>query len=192
MTDRTELRRAEREALYAPDRRLNAYYFSFDSTGSPIIDAILSAVAIAGKSHHSTNAWTEDDEWSRWGEGRSLVDVIQAAANEAANKLTAAEAALARVREMHQPYKVYDECDCDDDAKNDGRHVEVEAALATSSTGISCFGWTCNHLYTACDECCTEGMGYITEHCAIYHDHGPDKPICPTIRALDATTGGES
>lgn len=108
------------------------------------------------------------------------------------DQLDAAEAALARVREIHQPYKVYDECDCDDDAKNDGRHVEVEAALATSSTGISCFGWTCNHLYTACDECCTEGMGYITEHCAIYHDHGPDKPICPTIRALDATTGGES
>ena len=28
---------------------------------------------------------------------------------------------------------------------------------------------------------------------SVYHDHGPDKPICPTIRALDATPkGGES
>lgn len=97
MTDRTELRRAEREALYAPDRRLNAYYFSFDSTGSPIIDAILSAVAYAGKSYHHTESWAGD---SRWDEGRSYVDVIQAAANEAANKLTDADALLDRLAHM--------------------------------------------------------------------------------------------
>ena len=82
MNDRTELRSAEREALYAPDRRLDAYYFGFDSTGSPAIDAILSAVACAGKGYHHTEGW--DDKDSRWGEGRSHVDVIQAAAHEAA------------------------------------------------------------------------------------------------------------
>lgn len=74
----------ERAELFAPDRRLTAYYFSLDATGSPTIDAILSAVAIAGKGCHHTNGWTERDEWARWGEGRSLVDVIQAAADNAA------------------------------------------------------------------------------------------------------------
>lgn len=77
----------EREILYAPDRRMDAYYYSFDPTGVPAIDAILSAVAHAGKAYHGTEDWTEegDEQWpGRWGPGRSCVDVIQAAANEAA------------------------------------------------------------------------------------------------------------
>ena len=110
--DLAELRRlrdTEREELHSPTRRLDAYYYSFSETGSVTIDAILSAVAIAGKSCHNTDMWTEDDEWSRWGVGRSLVDVIQCAANEAAAALLDAAAerdALAakveRVRALHQ------------------------------------------------------------------------------------------
>lgn len=84
------LRDTEREELHSPTRRLDAYYYSFNETGSVPIDAILSAVAIAGKSYHNTDMWTEDDEWSRWGVGRSLVDVIQCAAYEAAALLDAA------------------------------------------------------------------------------------------------------
>ena len=80
----SDLTPAERDALYSEDRRMNAYYYSFTPTGSPTIDAILSAVAHAGKGYHHTDMWTEDSEWSRWGEGRSAVDVIQAAANDAA------------------------------------------------------------------------------------------------------------
>ena len=93
--DVAELRRlrdTEREELHSPTRRLDAYYYSFNETGSVPIDAILSAVAIAGKSCHNTDMWTEDDEWSRWGVGRSLVDVIQCAANEAAAALLDAAA----------------------------------------------------------------------------------------------------
>ena len=93
--DLAELRRlrdTEREELHSPTRRLDAYYYSFSETGSVPIDAILSAVAIAGKSCHNTDRWTEDDEWSRWGVGRSLVDVIQCAANEAAAGLLDAAA----------------------------------------------------------------------------------------------------
>ena len=93
--DVAELRRlrdTEREELHSPTRRLVAYYYSFDETGSVPIDAILSAVAIAGKSCHNTDMWTEDGEWSRWGVGRSLVDVIQCAANEAAAALLDAAA----------------------------------------------------------------------------------------------------
>ena len=66
-----------------------AYYYSFNPTGTAEVDAILSAVACAGKSHHHTEGWSDDDKWSRWGEGRSSVDVIQAAANEAASELAA-------------------------------------------------------------------------------------------------------
>ena len=100
MTDMAELRRlrdTEREELHSPRRRLDAYYYSFSETGSVPVDAILSAVAIAGKSHHSTDAWTGDDEWSRWGEGRSLVDVIQGAAYEAADALLGARAEVERL-----------------------------------------------------------------------------------------------
>lgn len=75
----------EREMLYAPNRRMDAYYYGFEPTGVPEIDAILSAVAHAGKGYHHTESWDEDgDEWGRFGPGRSMVDVIQAAANDAA------------------------------------------------------------------------------------------------------------
>ena len=75
----------EREILYAENRRMNSYYFSFDPTGVPEIDAILSAVAYAAKAYHSTEHWNESGY--QFGEGRSYVELIQAAANEAANRL---------------------------------------------------------------------------------------------------------
>ena len=98
------LRDTEREELHSPTRRLDAYYYSFSETGSVPIDAILSAVAIAGKSGHNTDMWTEDDEWSRWGVGRSLVDVIQCAANEAAAALLDAAAERDRLAEAVRAY----------------------------------------------------------------------------------------
>ena len=181
--DVAELRRlrdTEREELHSPTRRLDAYYYSFNETGSVPIDAILSAVAIAGKSCHNTDRWTEDDEWSRWGVGRSLVDVIQCAANEAAAALLNAAAerdrlveAVARVRALHRPVGIYDECECSDEAKAGG-HEDVED-----------IGLTCNRMYTVCAECCRDDV-YQTEDCANYHDHKPDEAHhCPTIRALD-------
>ena len=39
----------EREILYAENRRMNSYYFSFDPTGVPEIDAILSGCGICRK-----------------------------------------------------------------------------------------------------------------------------------------------
>ena len=93
---RDGLRPAEREALYAPDRRMDAYYFGFDPTGVPEVDAILSAVACAGKGYHHTDEWGGGE--SRFGDDRPYGDVIQAAANEAANRWdhTAAIAEAAR------------------------------------------------------------------------------------------------
>ena len=94
---RDGLRPAEREALYADDRRLDAYYFGFDSTGVPEVDAILSAVAYAGKGYHHTDEWGGGE--SRFGEDRPYGDVIQAAANEAANRWDHTAAIAEKARE---------------------------------------------------------------------------------------------
>ena len=135
--DVAELRRlrdTEREELHSPTRRLDAYYYSFNETGSVPIDAILSAVAIAGKSCHNTDMWTEDDEWSRWGVGRSLVDVIQCAANEAAAALldaAAERAALAagveRVRALADEWTYNGELGWDDGSHAYGTDCVVQA-----------------------------------------------------------------
>ena len=78
------------------------------------------------------------------------------------DQLDTAEAALARVRELHERWPIHgdgdhpEDCDCGDP-------------------------WV-----TVCRLCCTDGKDQH-ETCAVYHDHGPDKPICPTIAAI----GGE-
>lgn len=66
--------------------RLNAYYYSFDPTGKPWIDNILSKVAFAGKMFHSTEHWNE-----REGDELSNVDHIQEAARLAAEHVANVE-----------------------------------------------------------------------------------------------------
>jgi hypothetical protein len=69
--------------------RMSAYYYSFTPTGVPEIDRILSAVACAGKAYHHTNCWADDSDWTDEGcVGKSPVDWIQNAANDAAAKLS--------------------------------------------------------------------------------------------------------
>lgn len=82
--EKVALTERERAILFAPDRRMDAYYFGFEPTGVPAIDAILSAVANAGSGYHHTEDW-DDEVTYRWDGGHSYVDVIQAAANEAAS-----------------------------------------------------------------------------------------------------------
>lgn len=60
--------------------RMDAYYYTFKRTGVPTIDAILSAVAQAGKSYHHTESWANDDEYL----SPSCEARIQAAADLAA------------------------------------------------------------------------------------------------------------
>lgn len=77
---------AERHALdRRGSRRLNAYFWAFDPTGEPAIDDILAAVACAGKAYHSTEDWEESIHG--WGgtEGPSWWELIQNAANAAAD-----------------------------------------------------------------------------------------------------------
>lgn len=83
--------------LYEDDPRMDAYYYTFKPTGEKSIDAILSAVAWAGKGAHNTVNWDEPDGWEDYGPcdpGQTPVDVIQETAKRAA-------ATLQRVRDVH-------------------------------------------------------------------------------------------
>lgn len=72
-----------------PAQRLSAYYFGFDETGVPEVDAILAAVAAAGKGYHHTNGWTEDNLGGP--EHPTYVELIQAMADRAAAAFRAKE-----------------------------------------------------------------------------------------------------
>jgi hypothetical protein len=73
---------SERKAwVFAEPLRLEAYYYGFVPTGVQAIDRILAAVARAGKAYHHTESWTDADG------DMSYVEIIQEAANEAAELL---------------------------------------------------------------------------------------------------------
>lgn len=91
--------------------------------------------------------------------------------------------AIARVRAIHGPYGIWDECD--------HQHQPGDPGVAD----IDDIGLTCNQLYVICRVCCTNGHinaagEYLpeqqSEECVDRHDHGPRRPICSTITALDA------
>ena len=106
---------------------------------------------------------------------REARDNSRAEVERLTDERDALAAAVARVRALHRPVGIYDECECSDEAKAEG-HEDVED-----------IGLTCNRIYTVCAECCRDDV-YQTEDCASYHDHKPDEAHhCPTIRAL----GGE-
>lgn len=56
--------RADAAPTLPADARMDAYYYGFDRTGVDEIDAVLSAVAIAGKGSHHTESW--GDSGSAW------------------------------------------------------------------------------------------------------------------------------
>lgn len=80
--------------------RMNAYYYSFNETGSLEIDGILSAVAVAGKAFHHTQNWSDED--SNYGDG-SLIDLIQNKAIAAANQIASL---TERVKELEDEIKL--------------------------------------------------------------------------------------
>lgn len=88
MTDTFTARLEEVVATPLPEgARMDAYYFGFERTGVGIIDAILSAVAIAGKGVHSTEGWA-DEEFARYHSDQLTYEQrIQKAADDAAATL---------------------------------------------------------------------------------------------------------
>src|SRR5690606_22026641 len=65
-------------------RYMRAYYHTFTPTGCDAVDAILEAIALAGKAYHCTDQW---DEPSEYGNESSPCywDLIQQAADKAAS-----------------------------------------------------------------------------------------------------------
>lgn len=86
----------------------------------------------------------------------------------------------AGVEALHSPFGIYDECDHE--------HTEDDVA-AGAAKDIPEVGRTCNLLYIACRECCTDFDGrdyWPTEACANYHDHDHDPAHrCATVALLD-------
>lgn len=78
----TTVEKSEKTA--APQLRMDAYYYSFEPTGVPEIDRILSAVACAGKAYHHTNDWDEKTTPRPGHVGETPIDWIQNAAKDAA------------------------------------------------------------------------------------------------------------
>lgn len=66
---------------------INSYFIGFEATGVPAIDAILVAIAKAGKAYHSTEYWNDEGLDG----GPSHNDLIQEAADKAAATLAGAE-----------------------------------------------------------------------------------------------------
>ena len=79
-------------------RRMEAYYYSFDSTGCDPVDKILGAVACAGKSFHHTDDWYEHASPQDDHTGGTPIDWIQNAAIEAAGEIERLRAAVAASR----------------------------------------------------------------------------------------------
>jgi peptidyl-tRNA hydrolase len=69
------------------ERRMDAYYYSFDSTGVEVVDKILGAVACAGKAYHHTDDWMEETNPYDDHTGETPVEWIQNAAKEAAVRI---------------------------------------------------------------------------------------------------------
>ncbi len=67
--------------------RMNAYYYGFDDTGIDAIDRILSAVACAGKTFHHTECWNDEAKPYDGHFGRTPIEWIQNAADDAAKTL---------------------------------------------------------------------------------------------------------
>jgi hypothetical protein len=65
-------------------QRFEAYYYAFDATGDEGVDAVLSAVAYAGRMAHHTEGWQDDEH------NPSQMQRIQQAANKAAADRAAA------------------------------------------------------------------------------------------------------
>ena len=79
------------------ERRMSAYYYDFDATGSETIDKILGAVACAGKAYQDTENW--EDVTSPYDDhaGETPIEWIQNAAFEAAGEIARLREALERI-----------------------------------------------------------------------------------------------
>ena len=106
------------------DARLDAYYYGFDKTNCGPIDAVLSAVAVAGRGAHNTVDWDEASPYGYYKNcsglppsAESALDLIKLTAKASAEKVSAAvedvaaliaeverlQAQIGVVKTLHEP-----------------------------------------------------------------------------------------
>lgn len=91
-------------ALPAPDlagkheRYMRAYFHEFTPTGVDAVDAVLEAIALAGKGYHYTGDWTDADQYGPDGYW-SLIQLVANNAAVAFRSLSAKLAAAERERD---------------------------------------------------------------------------------------------
>lgn len=108
--------RADAAGTLPADARMDAYYFGFDRTGVDEIDAVLSAVAIAGKGSHHTESWADSGSaWFYTGreglpDAEGAAELIEETAKQSAQRLATIKddnrklvAAIRAVEEVHHP-----------------------------------------------------------------------------------------
>ena len=106
---------------------------------------------------------------------RARAEKAEADRDRAREIAVALEQENARVRELHSPYKIYDECG--------HRHTATDKGVQdVTHVGLACED---GYMYTVCRHCCTDAMDDQTEECVSEHDHG--KSVCPTNAALDGS-----
>ena len=184
------------------EARMDAYYYGFERTDCGPVDAVLSAVAIAGKGSHNTDGWTDRDVYGYYDKrpglpanpriddwtGGSAVELIQLTAKASAEKvktlsddLAALVAEVERLRgqieeakTLHKPERLYEsEENCPHTGKrNSESESHVDDSHIDSSDGYMTI---CLAMPTKEQICasCREDDGSEVEY------------PCPTIRALD-------
>lgn len=90
------------------------------------------------------------------------------------DELAAADAREVKIRELHRPYAIYDEC---------GHDHTLDDPQQPNVVNVNDIGLTCAKMYDICRHCCCEDI-YQAERC-LEHNHGSGKPICETRAILD-------
>lgn len=131
LTKRLDTIQARVDAVLPNDARMDAYYYGFERTGVGFIDAVLSAVAIAGKGSHHTESWNVESDYGYYAnrpglpDATNAVELIQKAAEAAAANFADVAflldlarkqaSALETVRELHSR-----ECEINGDGSSCG------------------------------------------------------------------------
>ena len=181
------------------EARMDAYYYGFERTYCGPVDAVLSAVAIAGKGSHNTDGWTDRDVYGYYDKhpglpanpriddwtGGSAVDLIQLTAKASAEMIANATEDIAAliaeverlrgqveaVKALHRPaHAVF--------SWNGGTRYEDPCPQCHGAPGAHpCGCWADTHLEYVCAEC--HRLGVLSK--GVYDYTYP----CPTICALE-------
>ncbi len=95
-----------------------------------------------------------------------------------------AERRIQKVRDLHSPMRIYDECSHAHDVNDDGGLPD--GVRLVENVGLVCED---GFMYEICRECCTDGGEYQTEQCAEHPHEGPAACYpCPTRAILDGAS----